>query len=847
MTKYFKIWALLILFIDYCPLFAQNIQDPGEFLGYPLGSQFTYHHQMVAYFEYVANNSDKVQLIPYGKTYEGRPLMLVAVSNEQNIGNLEDIRKKNLLEAGLSDESASAQQIPIAWYGFNVHGNESVGMEASMAMLYALVEGDTANWLEDMVVLIDPCVNPDGRDRYANWYRQAANRRPTPQRNSYEHHEPWPGGRYNHYLFDLNRDWCWQTQIESQQRMNLYHQWMPHVAVDFHEMGPNSTFFFGPAAKPYHVVITGWQREFQGLVGKNNAFYFDQNAWLYFTREVFDLLYPSYGDTWPTYNGAIGFTYEQGGSGSAGRALIIVNGDTLTLYDRLAHHFTAGWATLETTHRNRNRLIQEFNTFFENGRTQPDSKYKSYVIKADQTSPNRLKAFLELLDKQRIQYGKPGTGVGNGPINGFSYPSGTSTTFTVNEDDIIISAFQSKSNLVQVLMEPFTYLEDSITYDLTAWALPYVYDLDAYATERTLDVQVDDFDLNLPSNTVADEQPYGWLVKWQDPSQVYFLSALLDNDIHVRYAEKSFQIHENSYEPGTLIITRTDNIQAGLDQIVVEMANEYHCELIPVETGMVEEGKDFGSGDVSFVRAPDIAIINGEGVSPTAFGEIWHYFERELNYPVQVINTSYLNRVSLSDYDILILASGSYSRFDDKILNYVREGGKVIALERAISIFANAYDDDVPETELARAIEVESEKEDEESDQTSEDILLEIYGDRERKRLSNSVAGSIYEVKLDETHPLVFGMGERTFLIKRNSTPFPYLPEGSWNVGTFEGDAHRSGFTGANLRRDLQNTLAFGVENFGNGTIIYISDSPIIRQFWYAGKLLLGNAIFMVD
>ncbi len=846
MNKYFKILIFLIFSGFSASLSAQILQSPSDFLGYPLGSQFTYYHQVVTYFEYLAQNSPQVSLLEYGRTYEGRPLLLAAVSNEDHINQLEEIRKKNLNAAGLSNEKGTAAQKPIIWYGFNVHGNESVAMEAALATTYALLEADTANWLEDMIVLIDPCINPDGRDRYANWYRQVANRRVTPDRNSYEHNEPWPGGRYNHYLFDLNRDWCWQTQIETQQRIRQYQRWMPHVAVDFHEMGPNSTFFFGPAAKPFHEVITPWQREFQALVGRNNARYFDQNSWLYFTREVYDLLYPSYGDTWPTYNGAIGFTYEQGGGGIAGRSLIIANGDTLTLYDRLAHHFTAGWATLETAHRYRNKLIEEFNNFFEEGRTNPVSNYKSYVIKTDQTPPARLKAFLELLDKQQIHYRYPAYSGTEYP--GFSYQKGERERFLLDQEDVVISAYQSRSRLVQVLLEPETFLEDSITYDLTAWALPYVYNLHAYATESQIALQKEKPSIASPEIPTPANRPYAWLVKWEDPAQVNFLSALLDHKIEVRYAEKSFQINQEIYASGTLIITRLDNPGRDFFQVTTDLARDHHCELIAVETGMVEEGKDFGSNDVSFISTPRLAIINGEGVSPTAFGELWHFIEQDLNYPLQVINTSYLSRVDLSGYDVILLASGSYGRFDEILLDFVQNGGKVIAMERAISVFSsNAYEDDKPLTELARALEETSKSEEDSPDIALDDILLEIYGDRERKRLSNSVAGSIYEVTLDETHPLAFGLGEKTFLIKRNNTPYPYLPQNSWNVGTFEGDAHRSGFTGSNLRKDLENTLAMGVENYGDGTIIYFTDSPIIRQFWYTGKLLLGNAIFLVQ
>ncbi|MEM6634067.1 MAG: M14 family zinc carboxypeptidase, partial [Bacteroidota bacterium] len=613
---------------------SQQLQPPEAFLDYEIGENFTYHYRMVEYFRYIAANSSEVELIPYGSTYEDRPLLVAAISSPENINQLEDIRQANLYAAGLSSTPPqAASQIPIVWFGFNVHGNEAAGMETAIRMLYTLVTQDTLNWLEDMVILIDPCLNPDGRDRYTNWYRQATNTLLTPKGNSYEHHEPWPGGRYNHYLFDLNRDWAWQSQKESKSRTVLYQQWMPHVAVDFHEMGANSPFFFGPAAKPLHEVITPWQRTFQRLVGRGNARYFDERGWLYFTHEVYDLLYPSYGDTWPTYNGAIGFTYEQGGSGVAGKGYIIASGDTLFLSDRIEHHFISGWATLETTHKEGSRLLEEFNSYFRKGREAPSDPYRSYVVTAKDNPPERLRAFCQLLDVQGIQYGHPRAG--KGTYRGYSYQSGQTEDFEVDKADILISSYQSKSRLVQVLMEPETFLEDSITYDLTAWALPYVYDLVAFATEERLETRTSEVEIPFKKPKAGIDKPYAWLLRWQDFQSTRFLSHILREKIRVRYAEKPFAMGKESFDAGTLIITRTDNPLTTTQAKLLQIAEDLGLSLYPVASGKVDEGNDFGSRNVSYLDPPRIALINGEGVSPTAFGELWHYFEQDLAYPIE--------------------------------------------------------------------------------------------------------------------------------------------------------------------------------------------------------------------
>ncbi|NJN77709.1 MAG: hypothetical protein HC803_04745 [Saprospiraceae bacterium] len=298
MSKYYIILFLLI----HTSIIgqSQNLQTVDEFLGYELGSRFTFHHQVVDYFEYVAENSDKVQVQEYGKTSEGRSLIVAFISSAKNMAKLESYQIANLSAAN-GYAKPELEQLPIVWLSYNIHGDEAAATEAALATLNDLAGDDEKinAWLDEVIVVIDPCENPDGRDRYVMWINQVLNIPSNPDVDALEHHQPWPGGRFSHYLFDLNRDWAWQTQSESQQRLKLYKQWMPHVHVDFHEMSYQSSYFFAPAAEPLHENITEWQREFQVHIGQNNAEKFDKEGWFYFTKETYDLLYPSYGDTWP--------------------------------------------------------------------------------------------------------------------------------------------------------------------------------------------------------------------------------------------------------------------------------------------------------------------------------------------------------------------------------------------------------------------------------------------------------------------------------------------------------------------------------------------------------------------
>ena len=293
-----KLFVILLVGLSLQTLsFAQKIQSPNAFLGYDIGTEFSRHHQVVDYFKAVANAlPNQVKLEQYGKTNERRPLYLAYVSSKANIKNLETIRENNLKNTSLLEGSPTATDVAIVWLSYNVHGNEASSTEAAMLTLYKLLT-ERKDLLENTVVIIDPCINPDGRDRYVNWYNETASQPYDIDRQASEHNEPWPGGRPNHYLFDLNRDWAWATQVETQTRLIAYNKWMPHIHVDFHEQGINEPYYFAPAAEPFHEIISDWQRDFQTEIGKNHAKYFDAEGWLFFTRESFDLLYPSYGDT----------------------------------------------------------------------------------------------------------------------------------------------------------------------------------------------------------------------------------------------------------------------------------------------------------------------------------------------------------------------------------------------------------------------------------------------------------------------------------------------------------------------------------------------------------------------
>ncbi|MFK7946164.1 MAG: M14 family zinc carboxypeptidase [Saprospiraceae bacterium] len=827
--------TILFFSINLGYLNAQKLQNTKEFLGYTLGDKFTFHHRVIDYFEHVATNSNKVQLHKYGKSSEGRPLMIAIVSAEKNMEQIEAHQKANL--EGLNGKEKSAEQLPIVWLSYNVHGDEAAATEAALATLETLVSDDKKieKWLEDVIIIMDPCINPDGRDRYAMWINQVANFPSNPDISALEHHQPWPGGRFNHYLFDLNRDWAWQVQHESQVRVNLYQQWMPHVHVDFHEMGHQSSYFFAPAAEPMHEMLTDWQREFQVHVGRGNANYFDEKGWFYYTKETYDLLYPSYGDTWPIFNGAIGFTYEQGGSGRAGIAVEQETGQILTLAQRLEHHKTTGLSTIETAYNFRKKLLDEFNNYFAEARENPKGRFKTYVVKSD--DEEKIFALCRLLDNQKIHYTYP---LKSGTTHsGYNYLLKENSTFELSQYDLVIPAKQTQSNILTVLFEPETKLQDSLTYDLTAWALPYVYGLQTFGMTEELEISltafVEEVDYSVNKNMFA------YIAPWKSLKDIQFLSAAINAGLKTRFLNKPTTIEGKFYERGSIILAKADN--TGEDFIekieVIKKATDYYAGGT-VKTGMVELGSDLGAKSIQYIKPPKVALLGGSGVSPTAFGEVWDYMEQQIKYPVSILHTEYFRQIDLNEYDVLILVSGRYNglRITSKIMSFIRNGGKVISLGNSNQIFVNDS-----ETQLNKAVTAERNREDFGFNPTG----LKRYENRERDGISNTVAGSIYKVYLDNTHPLAYGYDTTTYIIKQNRYLYPLLRSNSWNVGMFKDDSHISGFVGANLKPKIPQTMAFGVERLGRGDIVYMCDSPIFRGFWYSGNLVLANAIFFVD
>lgn len=814
-----------------------TVKSPDAFLPHKIGEQFTEHYELVSYFQYLAAMSPKtMKLEQYGSTNEDRPLMIAIFSSPENMARLEQIRLNHLrgcgLEPGVYDESVPTA---IVWLSMSVHGNEGSGSECSMPLAYKLATQTEANiqeWLKNTVVIVDPSLNPDGFSRYNHWLRGVGNKIPNPDLAGREHLEPWPGGRVNHYYYDLNRDWAWLTQKESQERVAAYQQWVPHVHADLHEQYVDNPYYFAPAAEPMHLYINQWQRDFQNTIGKNHAMYFDQEGWLYFTKEVFDLFYPSYGDTYPMFNGSIGMTYEQAGNSRGGRAAAMSTGDTLTLLDRVQHHLTTSLSTIEISSKNAQALSTNLKNYYQKSINNPAGAYLSYVIKAD-NDPNRTEALLQLLKRHRIQFGLAGASISN--AKGFDYTTGKEGSTSVAADDIILSAYQPHGVLLQVLFDPESTLVDSLTYDITAWALPFAYQLNAFALKQKIEPKKP-YTFKKPNEVMLAAKPYAWCIQKKSLADDLFLSHLVQKGVKVRYATKPFDMAELHYEPGALVITRADNksIDGNLDGLVKEAGNACAVPLNPIFSSWNTGGPNFGSEAMRLVRTPQIALLYGDDVDANAYGHTWHFLEEDLQIQFTALPISSFISGNIARYNTIILPGGSYN-FSDETLGKIKEwtqgGGRLIAFDSGAKAFSGKD-----------GFDWKLKAEDTDKDSTENKMPLR-YSTHERDGISDTNPGCVIKAKTDSSHPLAFGLKPAFYTLKTNNFAYEMPKTGTpilWTENTVE----KFGFVGARLLPKFKNTALVTYQSMGDGSVIYMSDSPIFRGFWYGGKELLANALF---
>jgi hypothetical protein len=704
---------------EYWPgaTYDSKVPTVRQVLGYEPGDKVTSHAGLVQYMEALAAAAPtRMKVFEFGQSWEGRKLIFAAVGSEANIRRLPELKStmQKIADPRKTPEAEAKRLMAnfpaVVWLAYGVHGNEISSPDAALMTAYHLLASRNDKLVDDILaktlVLLVPTQNPDGRDRFVNYYEQARGLAPDASPNAAEHNEPWPGGRVNHYLFDLNRDWLALTQPEIAGQVKALREWYPLVYVDLHEMGAENTYFFTPESDPYNPHLTKTQRESLDLFGKNNSKWFDKYGFDYFTREQYDAFYPGYGASWPCYYGALAMTYEQAST----RGLVVKRSDesVLTFRDTVRQHFVASISTLETSAANRDKLLADFHhyrvTAIEEGRNEP---VKEYILPRgrDAGATDKLAG---ILVEHGLEVNRAKAAFKAG---GKDYPAGT----------YVVPMAQPGKRFVRTLLDPQTPMDDKFVaaeeqrrklkqrseiYDVTAWSLPLLFNVEAIPNstvsegsfESAKPVRIQPGTMHGSKATVA------YLVPWGSQAAGRLLAGALRQDLRVHSSDKPISQNGTKYPEGTLIFKVAGN-PADLGERLTALARDTGADVYATNTGWVEEGVNFGSRWVVNVKKPVIAMAWDTPAQSGSAGAARFVLERQYGYPVTTIRTAQLATADLSKFQVLVLPSGgNYLGIlgdggIERIKTWVQAGGTVVALGDAVGFLASNRVDLLPLTQ----------------------------------------------------------------------------------------------------------------------------------------------------
>jgi len=851
-----------------------------QVIGHKWGEKITMHYEVEKYLHKLAEVSKNVRVVKYGETWEGRALYYMIVASEQNLARLDEIKAGvQKLADPRQVTSAEADRLisslpAVTWLAYGVHGNEISSTDAALLTAFHLVaaQNDTLAQLvlQNSMVIIDPMENPDGRDRFITYFRQTTGRWPDADQQAAEHRETWPSGRSNHYLFDMNRDWFAMTQPETQGRVKAFLEWYPQVFVDLHEMGSNSTYYFAPPADPLNPEMPPSQIQMLQKYGRNNAKWFDRMKFDYFTREVFDSFYPGYGEGWPIFNGSVGMTYEQ----ASARGLVVKRDDETTMHyrDTVQHHFISSLSTAETSAKNRAEVLRYFYDYrrsaIDDGKT---GELKEYLI-VPGSDPNRAAKLANLLKAQGIEVKKAAAAFQNRRVE--DYYGGAVQTKNFPAGTLIVSLAQLAKRLAKTLMEKHVAMDDKFIqeqlrrekkrldhqfYDVTGWSLPLLYDVECY---RARDASVGNFSL-LGSETANAGQIIGgkaqlaYLIPWGTNAAAKALASLHRNGIRVFSTDMEFTQNGRKYPRGTLIVKVKDNPD-NLYETLAEIAKTENIEIIATNSSWVDDGVNFGSGNVQFLEKPKIVLAYNTPASSLSVGWTRYLIEQAYGYPVTVIHTNQLGGADLSKYNVMILpdAFGSYDRElgeGGSIKDWIRSGGTLITYGNAtqwltdekVGLLATSR-----ELKGGKADKEEKKDKPEKKEENKPDLAKPFDVEKEiqpEKELPIEPPGTIVRISLDTEHWLAFGYdGDANVMVNSRNIFTPLKLDKGTNVGLYmpEDKLVLSGFIWEESKKQLPNKAYLMHQPHGSGHVVAFAEDPNTRAFFDGTNLLLMNAIF---
>lgn len=852
------------------PNYDPAIPSIEEVLGYQPGERITWHRDAIRYFEALAAAApERVRITEYARSWQNRELIYAVISSPENIRNLDSIKDgmQRLADPNVTDEATAedmiTDQAAVTWLSYGVHGNEISSTDAAMLTAYHLLasRGDSrvGDIMRDTVVVIDPMQNPDGRDRFIHQFTTAEGLVPDSDRLAAEHDEPWPGGRTNHYLFDMNRDWFIQTQPETIGRTAAMLEFYPVAYVDAHEMGSDGTYFFAPEAIPYNPHLAEDQRSSLQLFGRTNARWFDEFGIDYFTREVYDAFYPGYGASWPSYFGSIAMTYEQ--ASSRGLVFRQYDGNDLTYAYTVRNHFLTSLGTAETVQVNREKFLTDFYNYrvsaIEEGQ---DEDIRAYIIPTqnDQAAANKMAG---LLSRQDVRVNRA---LESFSVCGQDYAAGS----------YVIRTDQPAKRFIRTLLDINVPLEEGFLeeqerrrsenlpdeiYDVTAWSLPLMFNIDVNTCNRVPsgEFELAGTDLVQPGVISGGEASVAYIVPWGEATAARFLSNALRQGLTVKSNDMAFTNVGNEYPAGTLILDVADNPE-NLFEVVTELAATTGANVVAVNDSWVTDGPSFGSGNVVRFNTPKVAMAWDEPTASYSAGNTRFVIERQFDFPVTPIRVDRLRSANLNRYQVLILPlmQGSYEAAlgnagIENIRSWVLQGGVLIGLGNATRFLADP-DVDLLSVRRERAVvEVDEPEEDEEETTVEGRYLTELEQWQDSivalEDDPDNVAGVLVRADVHPEHWLSAGIAPvLNVLIRGTDVYTPIRINDGVNVVRFQGpdDLLASGYIWDENRRQLAYKPFVIQESRGAGEVIAFTQDPTVRAYLDGLNVILMNAIF---
>lgn len=797
--------------------YNSNIPTPKDIIGHEVGEWHITHDKLVTYMKALAASSNRISLENRGKTYEGRPLLLLTITSPENHANIEEIRKKHI--AATNDASLSIDHPIVVYQGFSIHGNEPSGSNAALAVAYYLAASKsqaTEDLLKNTVILFDPSFNPDGLQRFAYWANTNRSKNINPDPNDREYSEIWPRGRTNHYQFDMNRDWLPVQLPESKARIATFHQWLPNILTDHHEMGSNSSFFFQPGIPSRTNPLTPQtNQDLTREIATYHAKALDKIGSMYYSEESFDDFYYGKGSTFPDINGSIGILFEQ--ASSRGHAQETTNG-ILTFPFTIRNQVTAAFSTLEAAHKMRLKILKYQQDFYKESR---NTGSKSAIVFGDEKDAAKTFHLAEVLKRHQIKIHEVKNDFTQ---NGKKFKKGYSYVVPMN---------QKNHRLVKAMFDERTTFKDSLFYDVSAWTFNHAFGVD-YAENVSLSKAGNEItNLELKKGAVSFKSDYGYLMPWNEFYAPKALHAILQKGLRAKVSMKNFKNGANSYEYGTIFIpVQNQKLEtAALYTFLNKVAKESYITIHGVTTGL-NEGIDLGSNNFRAITKPKVAMMVGDGVAGNDSGEIWHLFDQRFDMPITRLDTRNFNRIDIAKYThIVIPSSGLEKSIITKLQTWVKNGGVLVGYKNTARWLASN-----------KMINIKFKT------ATRDSITSVSFENRSLQSGAQVIGGAIFEAKLDRSHPINFGYKENTLALFRNTTLFMQADKNSYNNPIqYTQTPLLSGYISKENAKVIPNTVPFKVGRLGRGRVIVFTDNTNFRAFWFGTNKLLMNTIFFGD